>query len=358
MAANSRTLSYDSLVTTTLDNLHKGGAITDLVTNSNPTFAWLKQKARTSVDGGHQVRVAVQNALAQNVDSMTPWGDIDLTPQDNLTTYFDNWALYSGAVTITGTEERTNRGKAAIVSLVKEKVNSLVGAFGERMNKDLWYLGTLNGTNSADTTGNGDLDIKSIPIILPVYTGAQSGKNADINYLGIDETFWKPKLKDLTGSSLATIALLNHLRTLFLDCSKKQGGSPDLAICDYMSFALYQSALDTKVRYVDTKMADMGFTNVKLEGCTLFPDVYVPDPDTGTQSAAAGGANALGAFYLLNSKTWSLKTMAGADFTPGAYEKIQGKDAKSAPYIWQGQLVCDNPQKNGVAFSMPTAVTA
>jgi len=354
MAANSQDRSYDALVTTTLDNLHKAGAVTNLIENSNPTFAWFKQKARTAVDGGGQVRIAVMNALADNVDSMNQWGDINLTPQDGITTYFDNWAIYSGAVTITGHEERTNRGKAAIVSLVKEKVNQLVGAFGERMNKDLFYLG-IAGANAADTTGNGDLDIKSIPIILSASSGATV---RDINYLGIDQTYWKPQLTDIGGASGSTgLAFMNALRTNWLNCSKKQGGSPDLAVGDYMSFAHYQSQLDTKVRYMDTKMADMGFTNVKLEGATFFPDVYVPDADTAAQSTAAGGSPTYGTIYLLNSKTWSFKTLAGADFTPGAYEKIQGKDAKSAPYVWEGQLVCDNPQKNGVAFGVPASLT-
>lgn len=355
--ANSRTLVYDSLVTTTLDNLHKGGSITNLVHNSNPTFATLKAKARTSVSGGHQVRVPIANADVNNVNSMNQWGDIDLTPQEGLTTLFDNWAIYSGAVTITGHEERTNRGKEAIISLVKEKVNLLVNGFAERMNKDLWYL----GVSTTDATGNGDLNIKSIPIIVSTVSGATSGR--DIDYLGIDRsanTYWQPQIFDFTNATVTAQRMINGLRTCWLLCSKKQGGSPDLAICDYTSYAMYQAALDTKVQYTDTKMADMGFANVKLEGATLFPDVYVPDADSSNQSTAAGGtlSSYPGSVYMLNTKTLSLKTLAGADFQPGAYEKIDGKDAKAAPYIWEGQLVCDNPQKNGVAFSLPTVITA
>lgn len=355
--ANSRTLSYDALVTTTLDNLHKSGKLTDLVQNSNPTFAWLKAHSRTSVDGGHQVRIPVMTGLADNVDSMSPWGDINLTPQEGITTYFDNWAIYSGAVTITGHEERTNRGKAAITSLIKEKVYQLTGAFAERMNNDLWHLGVAStSANQADTTGNGDLNIKSIPIIVPAYTSATAVR--DINYLGIDATYWKPKYLDYASATATAQQFINLLRTLWLDCSKKQGGSPDFAVGDYTSYGLYQNALDTKVRYMDTKMADMGFVNVKLEGATFFPDVYVPDADNALQSAAEGASPTDGTIYLLNSKTFSLKTMAGADFQPGVYEKIQGKDAKACPYIWEGQLVCDNPQKNGVAFALPTVTTA
>jgi hypothetical protein len=360
MAQTIRHQTFDGLASSTLDAMHEGGKMQELVMNEDALTMFLRKKKREMVEGGEQVRISIRTALANNIKSMSHWEDINMTPQDAFTVLFDDWAMYGGGVSVTGHEKRVNKGKAAVFSLLEERVALCVDTFAETVAQHKWYLGTLGSTDSDDVSANDGKDLRSIPIILPVYTGAASGMNADINYLGLDSTtLWKPKLMPCGGGlTIPASTFLQRLRTAWLDASKKAGGGPDLGICDYTTFGMIESAYDNKLHYTDTSMADMGFENIKLRGARVIPDVYVPDPYTGTQSAAAGGANALGALYFLNTKFWWWKVLSGADWKPGPWGKITGKDAWGAEYIFEGQLTCSNLQKNAVCHQIAPALAA
>jgi hypothetical protein len=68
---------------------------------------------------------------------------------------------------------------------------------------------------------------------------------------------------------------------MYNTCSKGSGGSPDLVLMDQVSFETYNNALDSKIQYLNTKMADMGFDTIKLRGATCLWDEQVPDISTG-----------------------------------------------------------------------------
>ena len=47
MALNARSITYNALLTTTADKIHKSGAIQNAITSSNPTFAAFMDKGKT-----------------------------------------------------------------------------------------------------------------------------------------------------------------------------------------------------------------------------------------------------------------------------------------------------------------------
>jgi len=81
---------------------------------------------------------------------------------------------------------------------------------------------------------------------------------------------------------------MKFIKRLYNWCSRGSGGAPDFGVTDQVSFETYENSLGTKIRYQNTKMADMGFDTVKLRGATLVWDEQVPDIYTGTAAITRG----------------------------------------------------------------------
>ena len=359
MAATSRTLSYDALLTTTADKIHKSGAVQDAITSSNPTFAEFMTKGRIKkkVHGGDQIRVGLMYQHNGTIAPYSRYGQIDITPQDGITTGYLPWAQYGGGVSIDGLSTFKNMGKERLTDLLKEKIVQTTAGWSEKLNRDLWDVDGRQATHPH--SGESGTQI----VCLPLYIQGLSATTADdYDIMNIDqsvETWWKNK--EGTPGADTYLGLNAAMRKLYNDCSQGPGGFPDLIISDQVSYEIYETGMDAKTRYSFSDKASVGFEQVAFKQAKMFWDGYCPDAETAASANGVldtGSALAEGSMYFINTKTMCLYVGKDKDWKPRGFQTPVDQDASTSLYLAYLQLVCDNRRKNGVLYAIePTIVS-
>jgi hypothetical protein len=355
MALNSRSITYDALLTTTADKIHKSGAVQDAISNSNPTFKALFEgnKIKKIDVGGDQIRSAIM--YEHNLPkSYSDYEQIDISPKDGITSMWLPWAQYAGAISISGIQKFKNMGKEKIADLLKEKVTQLTAGYSEKMDQDLWDLTGRQATHPY--SGNAGKNL----IGLPIWIQDATDLAADVYDVGhIDqsvETWWKNQALDGDGAT-TTVLLKNTMSKMFNNCSQGPGGTPDLVIANQAGFELYERSLQDQIRYMSIKDASSGFEQLHFKTAKMFWDGYVPDLEAGVTGALNGGAVDNNTMFFLNTKTFTLYMGRDHDFKPRGFQTPIDQDASTSLYLAYAQLVCDNRRKNGVIFDIPLTVT-
>jgi hypothetical protein len=361
MAATYRELSYDALLTTTADKIHKSGAIQDAITNSNPTFKALMEsgKIKKVTVGGDQIRVPLMYQHNGTIASYSDYDQIDITPQDGITTAYLPWAQYGGAVAISGIQKFKNMGPEQIADLLKAKISQTTAGWSETLNYHLMNADATLLSASHPYTGNSGKDIIGLPLWVQNYDAAAVD---DYDIGNIDqsvETWWKNRVG--TPAADSYVGLKNAMRNLYNDCSQGPGGAPDLIIADQVSFEIYEAAMDPQVRYTFKDTASAGFENVAFKGAKMYWDGYVPDMyTTATPNGvlSTGSALAEGSMFFLNTKTMTMYVGKDHDWKPRGFQTPVDQDASVSLYLAYVQLVCDNRRKNGVLHSIEPSIAS
>jgi len=343
MASTSDTVTYDSLLSATLNNVRP--AIYDNISRDNVVWAWFHMNGRKTMEnGGARIQRTVTRSLNDTVKSYSGYEVISIVPQDTETAALYDWKQIVGNVTISRIEERKNSGASQIFNLLRSKVENLQAAFADEMNRQ--FLGAF-------TARNGGKDIHSIPQIIPVATGSTLG--------GIDasaETYWEPQS---TASSATTFAgLKKELRTMYNDCSKGPGGGPDLVIADQTTYETYEAAFDSLVRVQvgDQRLIDLGFDTVRVSGANMVWDERVPDAANSELSTVDGGSPTEGTAYFINSRFMEFVVDSQTDMINRPFMTAQDQDAKSALVMLYAQLITTNRRKQGVLNSISASITS
>ena len=218
-----------------------------------------------------------------------------------MTSAFYEWAEIAGTISISRKEERQNAGEGRLLNLLQSKIKQAEMSMREKLNNDL-ILGTVSGTTFVqDTAEDGSYGLNPLGWFFRLQKATDPTTN-DVGNIPADTySWWQHRTADLGANAGSTMTgedfalncttwkgLKVGLRRLYNYCSRGTGGSPDLAVMDQVSFESYENALDQSVRYMNTKMADMGFDTVKLRGATCIWDESVPDMFTGTAAKNNG----------------------------------------------------------------------
>ena len=309
-----------SLLATTFSNMSPD--LADNIYKAIPALAWLAMKKRVTADGGASILRSVIYAKNSTFGFYAGDDVIDTTIQDELTTAQYQWKQAATSVAVTGRIEMQNMGKSQIIDIVKAKTQSALLSLKDGINKALWTSGftTQSQVGTAIT-----------PLSLLVYN---SGTLGDIN--GATSTWWQSVLQ-ASGSFAARG--LSDLRSVWnqINVSNPQGPA-DLILSDRTSYEAYESVLVPAVRITDTKMGDLGFSNLKYKEATWTFDM-----------------NAIsGYIFLLNSGSLELIQHKNRLFTMSEWVKPSDQDLKVAQVFWAGELTTNNRRKHGLL----TGVTA
>jgi hypothetical protein len=362
-APSANTINYDALLSTTLDAYVGGGTMFDNIFKESAFLAALRRfDAVQKQNGGERIRAPLMYGDNSTVKSMRGYDVIDTTPQDGMTTAFYEWCEIAGSISISRREERQNSGEAQIMSLLNSKVTQAEMTMRETLNSQL-ILGTISSATFIN--GNDQKDLLPLGYFLRKDNTANPS-TSNVGNIAASNAWWRHHTAVLdsgskdTGNDFALNVstwkgLTVGLKRLYNFCSRGSGGSPNLGVLDQTTFETYESALDEKVRYTDTKMADMGFDTIKLRGATLIWDELVPSLDTGE---AAGAATYSGTAFLLNTKFYKLIIDSQTDVVTTPFVEPENQTAKTAKILFMGNATVSNMRKHGVAYAVSQSIAS
>jgi hypothetical protein len=363
-APSTNTIYYDSLLSTTLmayrktmvDNIFKDSAFLSYIRMSG---AWKSQ------NGGERIAIPLMYGDNATVKTVGGYEQLDTTPQDGMTTAFYPWAEIGGTISISRLEERQNVGEGRLINLLEAKIKQAEMTMREKLNGDL-VLGTVasDSTFVPETSTGGNLGILPLGYFLRKLNRTDPTTGGTVgNIAGATYSWWRHRAACIgaagsqTGNDFAlnvtTYAGLKvGLRRMYNYCSRGSGGSPDLVVADQTTFEIYENSLDTAVRYLNTKMADMGFDTIKLRGATVIWDEKVPDIYTGTAEVTVGTA------FFLNTNFYNIFYDSETDIITTPFVEPENQTVKTAKILFMGNAAVSNMRKLGVAYDVLLTIAA
>lgn len=303
---------FDALVSSTMKKY--APTFTDNIFSHLPFLYWLRSGDRIEkVDGGEQLVEPLMYGTNSTAGSYAGYDDLDLTPQEGITSAVYDWRQFAVTVAISGIEEAKNSGTSQIFSLLKAKIKQAELSAEEEL--DQMFFGTGTGNSNKDWLGLGHF-IPDDPATLTV---------GGIDRTDSTNSWWRPQV-DNTAEPL-TIADVSHQNNLCTKGSDK----PDLHLTSQTLYEAYESLLQPHLRLTNTKAADAGFENLAFKSATVFYDDYCASDD----------------WYMLNSKYLKLKVHSKVWMSPSPFVKPPGQDAKYMQYLSYGNLVASNLRRQG-----------
>jgi hypothetical protein len=352
-APSTNTDYFDSLLSTTLMAYKK--TMYDNIFKDSAFLAYLRMAGAVKTqNGGERVAVPLMYDKNSTVKVHSGYEVIDVTPQEGFTQAFFEWAEVAGSITISRKEERQNSGEGRLLNLLEQKTKQAEMSMREALN-----LGLVQGRVSSSTfvplqSTGGANGLNPLGYFTPKDCTADPVAGGNVGNISRNShSWWRPMVATAGSGSTPTggqfglsvttyKGLVVALRRLYNYCSRGSGGSPDLAVFDQVSYETYENALDDKVRYSNTKMADMGFDNIKLRGATCIWDEVVPDIYTGTAAITTGTA------FFINTNFYQLIIDSETDIVTTPFVEPENQTAKTAKVLFMGQAACMNMRKMGV----------
>jgi hypothetical protein len=360
-APSTNTVYYDALLSTTLDAYMSGGTMFDNIFKDSAFLALLRlNDAVETQNGGERIRAPLMYGTNSTVKSYEGSDTLDTTIQDGMTTAFFEWKELGGTISITRKEERQNSGEAAKIGLLRAKIRQAEMSMREKLNEQL-VRGTVSGATFVPGNDNKDLYPLGYFLRKLNQTDPVSGGNVG-NIAGADNSWWRHRTAAYNGdadtgvdfniSATTYKGLVVNLRRQYNFCSRGSGGSPNVVLFDQVSYETYENALDDKVRYTNTKLADMGFDNIKLRGATCIWDEVVPDIDTGTAAITLGTA------FFLNTEFYKLIIDSETDIVTTPFIEPENQTVRTAKILFMGNAATGNLRKHGVGYGISQSIVA
>lgn len=365
-APSTNTTYYDALLTTTADTFIKSGMMFDQIFKDSKYLALCRQKGCViKQNGGERIRIPLMYGNNSTIGAKSGYGIIDTTPQDGMTTAFYEWRELAGSISISRKEERQNSGEAQLLDLLEKKIMQAKMTMSEELNRQL-LQGTVNGTTFVPGTSATDAsayELNPLGYFLSKDNTSNPAAGGNVGNLSRAETWWRHRtaIADTgtaeTGNSFALnvttyAGMETAFKRLYNFCGRGSGGFPDMGIADQVTYETYENSLGTKIRYTDTKMADLGFDTVKLHGATLIWDEVVPDIEAGTTAITKG------TLFLLNSKFYHVVIDSQTDVVVTPFIEPDNQTAKTAKILFMGNAGVSNIRKHGVLYATSQSIVA
>lgn len=364
MPATSRTISYDALLTSTLDNYKD--KLTDNIFSSCVLLAAIKSEGGYETrDGGDKIKVPLMYGKTP-VTSYSGYDVLDTTPADGMTSGFFDWRQIATPIAISRIEERKNSGQAQLFDLLKAKIQQAELSLSEEINYQL--LGKTPASGTAFSSGNGGKDLDPLPLIVPKDpTASVTVGNVNQN----TNSWWRSRSVDgstngattkdagaLRGFDLNTwVELFMGLRALYNYASRGGGGSPNMVLTDQAGYETFEAGLADKTRYTQVSKGSLAFDNIMYKaGCPMYWDEMVPDLENGVDFTSSSFATST--YFMLNTKFLKFIVDSQTNFMTTPFTKPENQDAKVAHIMLYGNLACTNRRKQGVLYGVNQAIVS
>jgi hypothetical protein len=298
---------------------------------------------------------------------------LDTTPQDGITSAFYEWAQISVSIAISRKEERQNSGQSQIIDLLQTKIDQAESTARELLNNCIVSGRIISSSASGQFLANiGRLDSgASGPLPLPALIDANASRSVSIgNINGNTYSFWRNVADSSTASSYA--GLKQEMNGTYNDCSKGQGGFPDLMLGDQVAWETYFNSLQSQERYqvTDKRVVDVlggmngGDDLLKFRGATFIWDEAVPDVETNatvvppTIGGDTVGTASTSNIFFLNANAIEIVVDSETDWISTPMVRPENQDARVGQLLWMGAHCIKNRRKLGVLYGISRSITS
>jgi hypothetical protein len=316
------TEQLNTLWTTTWQNMRTEAI--DQVFGEHPFWFWLSHKGKRRTEaGGRYISIPLSYGKNTTFTTLGMGGQVDITRQEKLMPTQWNWKYAAISVIRYWIEGLQNRGKAQIMSIMKNELENAKLSMAERLEEMLYGDGTGNGGKDFDGLGN-------IVAIDPT-TGTVGGLNS------ATYDWWRNKTKNMSGEPMSTY-LITRMRTMYNDVSKGQGsGTPDFLLTTQTIFEYYESEVQEQKQIVNQALGDAMFETVNFKG----------KPVTWAEKCPSGR------LFFLNSRHLEWVADPAANFYMTKWKEMANQvDDAVAQIAVAGNLVCNNRQRQGVIYNI------
>jgi hypothetical protein len=314
----------DGLIATTLKNYRP--TLEDNVFGAK-VLLWILKSAGIidNVDGGRSIVQPLIYAGAPNTGSYADDDVFATAANTGISAAEFPWKQYYGLIHFTGIELSQNKGKSALLSLMKARLQQVELTMADDLNTMLW----------GDGSGNSGKDFMGLAGII----SASDPSVGDLGGIDRANTYWKATTKTATsGNTLALADLSNVYNT-----ASEGKDHPDFIVTTQTAYEAYEALLQDDSRYTSTEMGDAGFQNLLFKGAPIAFDNACDDA-TSTEAEAP--------VWFLNTQYLSLSKLDNKWFTPSDLAQPTNQDAFYKHLICYGNLVVSNCARQGVLYNV------
>lgn len=309
----------NQLLATTLDNWRP--KLVDQTIKKSSVLAALELKSSVTLQGGNTIKQPLMYALNDTVKFYDGYDLFDTTPQGGLGHAIYPWKQIAGTVTISGKERRINNGPEAFISLLETKFKQLEASFIRKFNEALFDTAPV---------------AKAFNSLVEVIGNTNPARG---NMGGIDattETWWQ-SIVEPGPVNLTTTAGIKQLDNV-ANRLWVNGSMPDFEFTTQANFEAYSALATEKIRFTDTRMADLSFQAIAHKTAEVVFDPFVPAP------GGSGG----GYWYFVNSEFLEFVRHSQAWMTRLDTQRPYNQDAWTTPVICMGNLTISNRRAHAV----------
>lgn len=333
-------VSETTLATTTLQLIRK--RLADNIFKANPLAAWLLMNGRVKTEnGGKRIDEPLMYATNGTVQAYRGYDRLNVFPTEELTNAQFAWRQAAASISLSGLEDLENSGEQQVFNMLKTKIKIAEMSLRQWLAEKL-----LANTTSKDTIR----DFLGLDELVEDVAGASQGTVG-----GIDksvETWWRNYYADKSGTALSTSTTLftKWLGETYNQVTKGLT-QPDLILTDQFMFQRYEDDNRGSLRLTDTRLMEVGFTNLKFKGATMMWDENIQSGTNITGGAGTPGTSASGVdhlIYFLNSEFLGVTLHARRNFVMTPFVTPYDQDAQVAQILLAGNSTVNNARFQGV----------
>lgn len=292
----------------------------DNIFDSNMLFRRMMKNAK-KMDGYREIQAPLMYGTARGGE-YSYYDQLGQTNYDDFTVAIFQWAQYFEPITISGREQLINSGKAALLDLVRQKIE-----FAELGIRDIMGTHLFGSSASYPKRIDGLQDVCS--------TTANT-------YGGISratQTWWANQYSDCIGTDDQIQD--DDLVTMLSLCTIDEDGPDMMVTTKGVSNRIELELLLNSERYVNQKEADRGFERIRYHGVPVLTDSHCPT----------------GKLHFLNSKYLKFYVHKKRFFSFDGLKQKESQDAVGGYIFWMGNLCCNNSRMQGLVDGIAEAAT-
>lgn len=299
-------LTYNELSSVT-QKLFMPKLIDNIFANNALLHRMKSKGAYEKIDGGASYAIPLLYAENAGGGWYSGADDLNVVGTDQITHANFDFKTISKPIVITGTEKIQNSGKSKIIDLVDSKIQAAEASLSKDLGTAMFAASTA---------------AKSFPgfVAMTAVTGTYGEIDKATN------SWWQGQV----DSTSTVMTASGAFRSLVGDCTNG-ADKPTVAVTTQDIYNDIQNSIAAQQRYVDTKMAAVGFENISVDGVTVIVDNHVLD----------------GYCFLINEKFTKFVVQKQRDFKFTGFEQPINQDLDIAKIFWMGSLVCSRPGYNG-----------